>query len=148
MKVILLKDVSKLGQTGAVKEVADGYAQNMLIPNGLAEMATDKKIEAIENKKEEVQAQNEAKEKEIIASLKALDGKKIVMQLPVNEKGHLYKQVNADDIQTAIKNETRQNIPVSAILLEQSLKEAGEHTISLKSAKVTSRIILNIQRGN
>ena len=145
MKVILLKDVPKLGQAGEVKEVKNGYAQSMLIPRGLAEMATDKKIEALEKKKGEMQAQHDAEEKEIIESLKVLDGKTITMQLPVNEKGHLYKQVGADDIQTAIKKEAGQNIPVSAILLEQPLKEAGEHTINLKSSKVTSSITLNIQ---
>jgi len=145
MKIILLKDVPKLGQAGEVKEVKNGYAQSMLIPNGLAEMATDKKIEALEKKKDEVQAQNEAKEKELIFSLNALDGKKITMKLPVNEKGHLYKQITKEDIQEAIKKESSQDIPVSVIVLEHSIKEAGQHEIQLKKAKVTSHIKLEIK---
>ena len=145
MKVILLKDVPKLGRAGEVKEVADGYAQNRLIPNGLVEMATKSKIEALERKKEEAEAQHEAKEKEIIASLKSLNGKTITLQSPANDKGHLYRQVTAEAIQEAIKKETGHAIPISAILLDRPLKEIGEHPLNLKSSKVSSSITLQIK---
>ena len=43
MKVIFLKDVGGVGQRGTIKDISDGYAQNFLIPNGLAEQATAEK---------------------------------------------------------------------------------------------------------
>jgi len=41
MKVLLLKDVYKLGRAGEVKRVADGYGRNYLLPQGLAVLATE-----------------------------------------------------------------------------------------------------------
>jgi large subunit ribosomal protein L9 len=146
MKVILLKDVPKLGQAGEVKEVKNGYAQSMLIPNGLAEMATDKKIEAIEKNREEAEAVSAEQEKKVIDSIKSLDGKKITLKLPVNEKGHLYSQVTVANIKDAIQKEAGDNLPESAILLDANIKEAGEHNIKLKHSRVTANIMLQIEK--
>jgi large subunit ribosomal protein L9 len=145
MKVILIKDVPKLGQAGDVKNVANGYAQSMLIPRGLAEMATDKKIEALEKKKGEAEAANAEQEKNIIDSIKSLEGKKITLKLPVNEKGHLYSQVTVANIYDAIKKETGCELPESSIILEANIKESGEHSIKLKNSKVNSSFILSIE---
>ena len=51
MKVILLKDVEGIGDTGEIKEVADGHARNFLLPGGLAELATPENISKVKEKK-------------------------------------------------------------------------------------------------
>lgn len=148
MKVILLKDVPKLGQAGDVKDVANGYAQSMLIPNGLVEMATEKKLEALEKEKSEIIAASEAKSKNLHETLKDLNGKTVTLKLPVNEKGHLYQQVTVANIIEAIKKETGHELPESMLMLEKGIKEAGEHQIILKQEKSSAKLIFKIEAAN
>ena len=61
MKVILLKDIEKIGKKHEVKEVASGHARNFLIPNGLAKAATKTAIIWLETQKE-IEAQKAEQE--------------------------------------------------------------------------------------
>jgi large subunit ribosomal protein L9 len=145
MKVILLKDVPKLGQVGDVKEVKNGYAQSMLIPRGLAEMATDKKLDAAQKKKKEVSVAIAEKEAKLNASIKDLNGKSITLKLPVNDKGHLYSQVTMANISEAIKKETGHELPERILNIEKTIKEAGKHQVMLVSGYAQSFVYIDVK---
>ena len=53
MKIILLKNIDKLGQAGDIKEVADGYARNFLLPQGLARLATPQAIQTAKKQQQQ-----------------------------------------------------------------------------------------------
>ena len=145
MKVIFLKDVARVGRRGQAKEIADGYALNFLIPQGLAEQATPAKLAAwqerqnIEAKQE---AEREARWAQTLARLKEVS---VTVIAKGNEKGHLYTQLPAAAITNAIKKEYGVEIPKEAIVMKKQIKEFGtfpaEIRLGNKSAAITVAII-------
>jgi large subunit ribosomal protein L9 len=126
MKVVFLKDVGGVGQHGTIKEVADGYALNFLIPRKLAEQATpDKvaKVQAAMKATAAIVAERSAKGSE---HAKKLSGASIAVEARVNEKGHLYKQLSADVVALAIKKEHGIDVAADAIHFSSPIKETGE----------------------
>ncbi|HYF12969.1 MAG TPA: 50S ribosomal protein L9 [Candidatus Paceibacterota bacterium] len=138
MKVILLKDVRGVGQHNEVKDVADGYARNFLIPQRLAEPATNEKIKALESKKQEHEAAQIKAESELAQMILSLRGKKVVLQARATEKGGLFKAIDAKDVARAIHAEHGVAIPEEAIEFPEHIKTTGEHHALLvsKSQKV------------
>jgi large subunit ribosomal protein L9 len=125
MKVILLKDIPKVGRKGEIKEVADGHALNFLIPRRLAEKATDEKIKSVENIKksrEEASKENLEQNHKILDSL---SGKKIILKARANTKGHLYREIHEKDIVSAINEQLKLNIKEDWIKIDAHYKELG-----------------------
>ena len=98
MQVILLKDVSGVGQRGVIKNVMDGYALNFLIPRGLAEHATPKKIAEHEAWKKAVEESRKKREQEVAAIRTQLDGSRVTILIAANKLGKLYQHVTPEAI--------------------------------------------------
>lgn len=144
MKIILLKDVRGVGQGREVKDVADGYVQNMLIPRGLAEQATPEKLAAHEAMMAR-EAQARALEREKIeTTIKALEGKRVEITTRATEKGGLFKAVGAKDILLALDKE-ESVVSEENILLKKPLKEIGEHAIELTFGDTRARITVVVK---
>ncbi|OHA46533.1 MAG: 50S ribosomal protein L9 [Candidatus Taylorbacteria bacterium RIFOXYD2_FULL_36_9] len=132
MKIILLKDVKKIGKKYEVKNVADGYALNMLIPNGLAIPATTGNVNMIEVKKKGdlfITAKNDAELQKALAEMKDIT---IEMTGKVNDKGHLFAGIHKEEIIEAVKKQKGVNITADHLLLDKPIKEVGEHVITVK----------------
>lgn len=142
MKVIFKKDVGGVGQRGSVKEVTDGYALNFLIPQGLAEQATADKVAAHAKSQKALEAENAARDKEWAEHAVRMNGTKFQVQAKANNQGHLYKQLSAEDIATAIKKVFGVTVPQNLILLSAQIKSAGEHTIQIKLGKSSAKMTL------
>lgn len=145
MKVILLKDVPKIGKKFDIKSVSDGYALNFLIPRKLAELATAEAVARVELIKEadlsERKIQNELLEKDIVA----LNNLVINIKSKANEKGHLFAGVDKAEIMKEILAQTRINLPENYILLDKPLKEIGEHKIKVEVGQKKALFMVNIQ---
>lgn len=131
MKVVLLQDVKKVGQKGSVITVADGYAQNVLIPKRLAVPATAdavKRAEAVMAERGEKSAMEEGLARTILAKL---DGATVRVTARANEQGTLFEALHAADIVAAIEREHGITIPESAIHLDDPIKKTGSHPVSL-----------------
>ena len=130
MKVILLQDVPKLGKKFEVKEVADGHAQNHLIPEGLVKPATKEALEWAEMQKELVEkvAEESLQKSQEMAS--QLDDMEVQLVLKVGEEGQLFEAVNAQKIADRLK-EMGYNVKKSQVKLEDPLKELGEFPVKL-----------------
>jgi len=132
MKVILIKDVKKIGKKYDTKEVADGYALNMLIPNGLAIPATAGNVNMIELKKKGDMLEIAKNEAELNKALNEIKGINIEMTGKVNDKGHLFAGIHKEAIIEAVKKQKGVNISTEHLLLEKPIKEIGDHAITVK----------------
>ncbi len=130
MKIILTTDVPKLGNRYEVKELKDGFA-NTLIARGVALMATPKALADLALKKSQAEKKKEEEMKIFESMIASIDNKKIEIKVKANEKGHLFKSVNAHDVATAIKEVTNMEIEEASIIMDH-IKEIGSHTVEIK----------------
>jgi large subunit ribosomal protein L9 len=146
MKVVLLKKVPNLGQTGEIKEVADGYARNFLLPQGLVKVATEAVVKQLEFKKQKQQKKSANKAKQYKELAKKINNLKIIMQAKADDKKTLFAAVKEADIAQELKNRNY-DIPVQFIKLDQPIKQLGYHDINIIfSEDVSAKIGLTIER--
>lgn len=144
MKIILLKDVGGVGKIGEVKDIADGYALNKLIPHGLAAQATPDKLAAHQKKIGELAAQKEKEEGKLKESIQGLRGARIEMKLKATEKGGLFKTVGPKEIADVLKAQKGANIPAEAIQPLEPVKTIGDHVIKISAFGADSEVMLKI----
>lgn len=132
MKIILLKDVKKIGKKYDIREVADGYALNMLIPEKIAIPATLGNINMIEVKKNGEMLMTAKTEAELQKVLNEIKGISIEIAGKVNDKGHLFAGIHKAEISEAVKKQKGVNLPIEHLVLDKPIKEVGEHTINVK----------------
>ena len=131
MKVILTKDVDKVGKSGEMKVVADGYATNYLIPHKLAVPASGGAYRAYQHDiaSREEKRKREREEAEIAAT--RIASTTLTMGVKVGEGGKLYGSINNQDIAEALG---RRGITVDRhkIDLEQPIKSLGTYKVAIK----------------
>ncbi|KKU53154.1 MAG: 50S ribosomal protein L9 [Candidatus Ryanbacteria bacterium RIFCSPHIGHO2_12_FULL_47_12b] len=143
MKVILLRDVPRLGQRGELVDVKNGYGRNYLIRQGLANLAdpnTTKTIHALKEQK----IQKSQKDKDLVASVqKELVQVTLHFSRKANEKGHLFGAVSREDIVDSLHKKGFSLISENSIDASP-LKTIGEHTILiiLGGQKIPIRVII------
>ena len=103
MKVLLIKDVYKLGRAGEVKKVAAGYGRNYLIPQGFAIPATKGAMQQAERISEKATERRAVLNEELSDVAEVLSGKKLTFSVKAGETGHLYGSVSNEDIIEAIQ---------------------------------------------
>jgi large subunit ribosomal protein L9 len=131
VKVILTKDVEKIGKTGEMKTVADGFATNYLIPQKLAVPASGGAYRAYQHDiaSREDKRKREREEAEIAAT--RIASTTLTMGVKVGEGGKLYGSINNQDIAEALG---RRGITVDRhkIDLEQPIKSLGTYKVAIK----------------
>lgn len=130
MKIILTTDVPKVGNRYELKEFKDGYA-NVLIARGVALLATPKAIADLNTKKAGINRKKEQEIKAFESIIASIDNMKIEVRAKANEKGHLFKAVNAHDVAKAIMDITGVEIDSANIIMEH-IKEIGSHMVEIK----------------
>jgi|YelNatPaOPRAMG01_1025707.scaffolds.fasta_scaffold11865_2 large subunit ribosomal protein L9 len=124
MKVILLKDIEKLGKTYDVVEVKDGFARNYLIPQKKAIPLTDKNLKYIEEQKKKILREKETEKKKACELAKKLEGKSINVLMKVHDNDQLYGSVTAQKISEALEQEGFK-IDKKCIILDEPIKSLG-----------------------
>ena len=145
MKVILLKDVAKIGKKGDVKNVADGYAHNFLLRMNFAAPAKPEIINKFAEELKSKKAQKERGHSEFHALKSALMERGIVIKKKTDEKGHLYASVSAKDIIEALRAlhfPVPENLDEKMIEIEKPIKSIGVHEakISMTGEVITAKI--------
>lgn len=128
MKIILLKDITKLGKKYDVKDVSDGYARNFLFPKKLAIIATEKEIKRLEEKKEKERLQAEKDLTKHQEMVKKMEDYELEIAAKVDKEGNLYAAVGAAQIAKALK-EKDFNVKKDQIKIDEPIKELGEKEI-------------------
>ncbi len=143
MKVILLKDVPRIGRKYEVKDVPDGHALNFLIPRKLGERATPdslRRLEVMKGKSAVAHAETEKAFKDAVA--KATEANATV-SAEANAEGNLYKAVHADDIVEAFK-EKGIVLEERSILIDTPIKTVGAHEIKLASGSHEGTVTITV----
>ena len=130
MRVIFLQNIKGVAQIGDIKNVADGYARNFLLPKKLAQAANANSVKMAETLKSKREKQYETDKTGSLELAKALDGLTLEFTEDANDEGHLYGSVNEKKIVHALK-EKGINIKEEYINLPQHLKTVGEHEVEL-----------------
>ena len=131
MKVILTKDVPKLGKTGEMKTVADGYAQNFLIPQKVAVPASGGAFRAYQHDiaSREDKRKREREEAEIAAT--RIASTTLTMGVKVGEGGKLYGSITAKEIAEALGRRGN-TVDRHKIDLPDPLKTLGTYKVAIK----------------
>lgn len=147
MKVILLQDVRGVGRKFDVKNVADGYAQNFLLPRKLGERATPERVKEVEGKRATVVKEREMAESELVEGMKKLSSVAFSIKAPANDQGHLFKKVKVEEIAAALAAQANIIIPPDSFVLEGPIKATGAHTVGVKVGEHKSSFELTVERA-
>jgi len=144
MKVILLKDVAKLGKKYEIKEVSDGHAVNFLIPRGLVHPASNANLKKVETQKSQDVNEKKVQADLLLKNLQDIEGIVVNMTEKANDKGHLFAGIHKEELIIVIKEQTRLDILPEFIVLEKPIKEVGEHQISVmvQDRTVTFKLVV------
>ncbi|MBM4433441.1 MAG: 50S ribosomal protein L9 [Chloroflexi bacterium] len=135
MKVIFLEDVRGVAKAGQIKEVANGYGRNFLIPQKLAVLASPAAIKVVETQLKTQASQQEQTEAELAEITKQIEGKEITLTAQAGAKARLYGSITAADIATELKNTTGFVIDKRKIELEKSIHKLGSYEVTVRLAK-------------
>jgi len=141
-RVIFLQNIRNVAQIGDIKEVADGYARNFLLPRKLAVLATANTLKMAEQLKQKRDLETK-KEEEMMAQLtEKLNGYTLEIERAASEEGTLYDGLDAAEISGQLK---KQNFPIEPeqVILEAALKKIGSHEVQIefsKDKKVTLKV--------
>jgi large subunit ribosomal protein L9 len=131
MKVILQEDVSKLGKSGDLVTVSDGYARNYLIPRNLAVLATTRNLKQLEHVKR-VADQRRARQLKSASDMRTrLTDLSVTVTKPVGESEKLYGSVTQRDVEQALRDESI-SVDKKRIRLEEQIRSLGVYTAHVK----------------
>ncbi len=128
MKIILLKDVKKLGKAGEIKNVSDGYAKNFLIPRKLAEIATESKIKEIKNLEKIENHRREQEQKKLKEIVEKINERSFTIKVKAGDSGKLFGSLTAEKISSVLKERADVNIDKRKIQMKP-IRELGKYDI-------------------
>ncbi|MCX6703407.1 MAG: 50S ribosomal protein L9 [Candidatus Zambryskibacteria bacterium] len=145
MKIILLKDIAKVGKRHEIKNIADGHAQNFIIPRGLGIPATDANVKKIEMMKNSSDADRSVQETLLAKNLETLQNTTISISGKANEKGHLFAGVHKDEIVEAVQKQANITIHPDFLMLDKPLKETGNHIVIVQAGGKKANLKISIE---
>lgn len=144
MKVILLKDVPKLGKKDAVKDVPQGHALNFLIPRKLAIVATPGALAQLEKKQAEQAAHHHIQDSLLKETFAQLRDVVIVLNERANEQGHLFSKITAEHVLMGIKRDHNVLIDASWVMFAEPIKATGDHVVTLSHKGVKTTVTVRV----
>ena len=135
MKVVFLEDVPKVAKAGEIKEVADGYGRNFLIPQKLAVLASPSALNAAETQTK-IRARSQTQiEDEVTELVRQLDGKEITLKARAGAQEHLHGSITSADIASELQNTTGLVIDKRKIELDEPIRQLGSYEVAIRLAK-------------
>jgi len=144
VKVIFIEDVEGTAYAGDIKEVADGFARNYLIPRKLAYPATKKNIKVFQEKEKSILKKAEKKLKDAQNLKQQIENITLNFKKKVGKEGKLFGAVTPQEISEALLDKGI-DIGKKAIRLKQDMKKIGEYTVEValyRDIKANLRIVV------
>jgi len=131
MKVLLVKDVYKLGRAGDIKKVADGYGRNFLIPQGFAVLATAGAMNQIQKIKAQAEIRRSAQNTELKSYADAIKEVTLTFAAKAGDTGKLYGSITTQDIAAALTEKVRYEVKRQQVDI-QPIRTLGEFTAHIR----------------
>ncbi len=132
MKIIYLQDVKGSGKKGEVKNVADGYARNMLIPKGLAVEATASNLSKLAGQQSSVQHKIDTEKKAASKAAETVKGKKVIIKAKAGSNDRLFGSVTASHVADALNEQLGVKVEKKKISLSSDIKNFGSYSATVK----------------
>ncbi|MBR0510977.1 MAG: 50S ribosomal protein L9 [Ruminococcus sp.] len=132
MKVIFLQDVKGSGKKGEIKNVADGYARNLLLPKGYAVEATATNMNKLEGAQASAQHKIDVDVQNAKESAEKIKGKKIEIVAKAGSNGKLFGSVTAANVAEALEKQLGVKVDKKKIVLSTDIKNFGSYTATVK----------------
>ena len=145
MKVILLEDIKSLGKRGDVKNTADGYARNFLVPKNLAKPATPTALKELESQKVTLEKQLQELKAEIENIEKATVSEPLILTVRVGEKGEVFSSVGAREIKERLVEKFPVLKSTDLKVEADHIRELGRQEIGIKLKGVEGKITIEVQ---
>jgi large subunit ribosomal protein L9 len=146
MKVLFKKDVVDVAKAGQLKEVADGYARNFLIPRGLAVAATSAALKQVADL-QAIAARHAADEERTAQTLKAkLEAQPIVVEAKAGQQGRLYGSVTTADVATAVQKQLGVTLERRDLEIADQVRQVGSYPVTARLHRsVTATITVEVR---
>jgi large subunit ribosomal protein L9 len=135
MRVVLVKDVAGLGKAGDIKDVADGYARNFLLPRKLATPAIRSALKTIETQLRKEVKEQQRRADELAKLAEELEGLPLTFKAKVMEEDHLYGSIRSHQIADELKRLTGIDIERTSIELEQPIRQLGSYELTVRLSR-------------
>jgi large subunit ribosomal protein L9 len=132
VRVILKAEIRGLGRTGEIKDVADGYARNYLLPKGLAIEATGGELKHLAQERQSEKTKKDRAHQDAEELAKRLGEVTLVFKLKAGEHGKTFGSVTAKELADALKKEAKADIDKTKIVLHEPLRSLGVHTVEVR----------------
>lgn len=142
MQLILKKDVQNVGEAGDLINVKDGYARNYLIPNNLAEVATEGAMAARERNIQRIKAKSEKLHQEALEKAEKIEATGVIeLSAKAGESGKLFGTITTKKLAEELLNKSGIEVDKKTITLDNPINKVGEFLMTVKlSSKVKAQI--------
>jgi large subunit ribosomal protein L9 len=132
MKVILLQDVDNLGDKNEIKEVANGYARNFLIPRGMVAKADKTALKEMERRRHFDDRREKKLEEQLVKAAGKIRDSKIEIETKAGPEGKLYGSVGRKEIAAALSRKFEYPIIKQRVQLTETIKMIGDYVVPVK----------------
>lgn len=141
MKIILANDVDKLGNKGDVVTVADGYARNYLVPQGLAMIASKGALKQAETMRRAREERERKQREEAASRVSVLASSPVYISARAGEAGRLFGSVTRSDVARGISDQLETAVVTADVLLEEPIRSIGTFQVEVKLHPEVSALV-------
>lgn len=147
MKVLLIKDVTGVGEAGEIKEVASGHARNYLIPRGLAVLARPGLVRQAGERRQAEGRKAARQTTEAQALARQMAQLSLTFTVKAGERDKLYGSITSSDIVEELKKQLGRELDRRKVLLGQPIKQLGSYQVAIKLASdITAEVTVVVER--
>lgn len=147
MRVLFIQDVLNVADAGQIKDVADGYARNFLLPRQLAVPATKGQQKQIEQHLQSIERRRLRELDGLKALAASLDGQTVTIVARAGENGRLFGSVTTSDIAAALEPVAGKPVDRRKIDLTEPIRVIGEHPVSIRYGKDIQATVTVVVEG-
>jgi large subunit ribosomal protein L9 len=149
MRVVFLDDVDGVARAGEIKNVADGYARNFLLPRKLAAAATTASMQQAEKRAKQIAVEEEKLDAAAQQIAGTVSGTPIVIMARAGDEGRLFGSVTASDIAEAVNERAGTQLGHRQVALSRPIREVGSYEIEVSLTRnVKAQVAVEVKNEN